>query len=227
MISVIEPVSYAPIEEVEKYLYSYFPEDELEVITIEDTPSTIENFTQKTLASAKLLQNLDLFKLSSALIVNCFADPCLFELRENLNIPVFGAGETSMHIASLLGEFAVIGPGDNLVSWTRLQAREYGVFDKLISIKEIKYSVKDIIDGESQLYNATKQACIKCIEEYADVVVLGCTGFSSISDKLKKEIWEEYKVPVLEPLLTTYSIARSLGLVVSHGRKGLFSATDV
>lgn len=224
MISVIEPVSYAPIEEVEKYLYSYFPGDELEVITIEDTPNTIENFTQKTLASAKLLQNLDLFKLSSALIVNCFADPCLFELRENLNIPVFGAGETSMHIASLLGEFAVIGPGDNLVSWTRLQAREYGVFDKLISAKEIKYSVKDIIDGESQLYNATKQACIECIAEHADVVVLGCTGFSSISDKLKKEIWNEYKVPVLEPLLTTYSVARSLGLVVNHGRKGLFSA---
>lgn len=224
MLTILDPIKGEEFEKIVKdYLMKYFPKDEFRVITLKDGPKTIENFTDKTLACSKVLKILDELKNSSAIVIDCFADPCLFELRENLDIPVFGAGETTMHIAAMLGEFSVIGPGDNLISWTRIQAREYGVFDKLISIRRIKFSVEDILENSSELYEETKRACERAIKDGADVVVLGCTGFSVIAENLRKEIWDEYKVPVLEPLLTTYSIARSLFNIVKHGKKGLFS----
>ena len=224
MLTILDPIKGEEFEKIVKdYLRKYFPKDEFRVITLKDGPKTIENFTDKTLACSKVLKILDELRNSSAIVIDCFADPCLFELRENLDIPVFGAGETTMHIAAMLGEFSVIGPGDNLISWTRMQAREYGVFDKLVSIRRIKFSVEDILENSRELYEETKKACERAIKDGADVVVLGCTGFSVIAENLRKEIWDEYKVPVLEPLLTTYSVARSLFNIVKHGKKGLFS----
>jgi allantoin racemase len=223
MIVIVDPVKGEYERDIRAYLGKYYPNDEFKVFALAEGPETIESFTQKTLACFRILERLDELKDASAVVVNCFADPCLFELRENLDIPVFGAGETTMHVAGMLGEFSVISPGDNAISWTRIQAREYGLFDKLISVKKVKFSVKDIIAGEEELYKATKEACIDAISDGADVVVLGCTGFTSIAERLKEEIWNEYQIPVLEPLLTTYSVARSLAGVLRHGKRGLFA----
>ncbi|AGK61235.1 Hydantoin racemase [Archaeoglobus sulfaticallidus PM70-1] len=221
MILIVDPIKGEFEKSVKEYLKKHYPNDEFEVFSLDEGPETIESFTQKTIACSKLLEKIDELKKADAIVINCFADPCLFELRENLAVPVFGAGETTMHVAAMLGEFSVIGPGDNMISWTRIQAKEYGLFDKLISVKKIRFSVEDVIAGEEELYKATKEACTDAIDDGADAIILGCTGFTSIAERLKEEIWHEYQIPVLEPLLTTYSVARSLS--VYHGKRGLFA----
>jgi len=220
-VIIVDPVKEEVESEVREYIKKYYPNDEFSVVKVKEGPETIESFTAKTQACAAMLKKLEELRNGMAIVINCFADPCLFELRENLDIPVFGAAETTMHIAAMLGEFSVIGPGDNMISWVRIQAREYGVFEKLVSVKKVYLTVKDIISAAEKVYLDTKNAAIEAIEEGADVVVLGCTGFSVIAQQLRGEIWEEYKIPVLEPLLTTYSVARSF--YISHGRRGLFA----
>ncbi|MCD6275403.1 MAG: aspartate/glutamate racemase family protein [Thermoplasmata archaeon] len=220
-VIIVDPVKEEVEKSVREYIRKYYPQDSFSVVSIENGPETIESFTSKTEACCEILKNVDKMKNGDAVVINCFADPCLFELRENLDIPVFGAAETTMHMASLLGEFSVIGPGDNMISWVRIQAREYGVFEKLLSVKKVLISVKDILGASEKVYKTTKKAAIEAIDEGADVIVLGCTGFSMFAERLKDEIWNEYRIPVLEPLLTTYSVARSF--LVSHGRRGLFA----
>ncbi len=220
-VIIADPVSVGIEDEVEKYLRKYFPEDDFRIVTAEGAPKTIESFIAKTQACNALLKKVDELRKGDAVVINCFADPCLFELREALDIPVLGAAETTMHIAAMLGEFSVIGPGDNMISWVRIQAREYGVFDKLISVKKVYMTVTDILGASDKVYEDTKNAAVESIEEGADAVVLGCTGFSVLAERLKREIWEEYKIPVLEPLFTTYMVARSF--YIPHGRRGLFS----
>ena len=220
-VIIADPVSVSIENEVEKYLSKYFPEDDFIVVKAEEAPKTIESFIAKTQACNALLKKVDELRKGDAVVINCFADPCLFELREVLDIPVLGAAETTMHIAAMLGEFSVIGPGDNMISWVRIQAREYGVFDKLISVKKVSMTVTDILGASDKVYKDTKNAAVESIEEGADAVVLGCTGFSVLAERLKREIWKEYKIPVLEPLLTTYMVARSF--YIPHGKKGLFS----
>jgi len=219
-VLIIDPVRGEIEESVVEYIRKYYPDDEFEVLSIDTGPATIESFTAKTIACAEMLKRLDDMK-GEAIVINCFADPCLFELRENLDTPVFGAAETTMHMAAMLGEFSVIGPGDNMIAWVRIQAREYGVFDKLLSVKKVYLSVEDILGASEKVYIDTKNAAVEAIEEGADAVVLGCTGFSMIAERLKEELWDEYKIPVLEPLLTTYSVARSFSIM--HGRRGLFA----
>jgi len=226
MILIVDPIKGELDGTTRRYLQKYFPDDKFSFLSLEDGPKTIESFTHKTIACSKLLEQLPILKDANAVVLNCFADPCLFELKENLDIPVFGAGETTMHVAAMLGEFSVVGPGDNMLSWTRIQAREYGLFDKLLSVHKIEFSVDDIIKADEILYKATKDACIEAINEGADVVVLGCTGFMTIAEQLKNEIWKEFEVPVLEPLLATYSVARSLSVVFRHGKRGLFAGGE-
>lgn len=226
MILIVDPIKTELDITTKKYISKYFPKDNFSVLSLKEGPETIESFTDRTLACSKLLNYLHILKNTEAIVINCFADPCLFELRENLSVPVFGAGETTMHVAAMLGEFSVIGPGDNIISWTKIQAREYGIFDKLVSVHRIKFSVNDVLEPSEKLYRATKEASFKAIEEGADVIVLGCTGFMTIAERLREEIWEKFQVPLLEPLLTTYSIARSLSLVFKHGKRGLFSGGE-
>ena len=226
MIVILDPIKDQKEKfrkETEGYIERHYPDDEFEIVTLEDGPEEVGNFTQKTLACASALSHLDMLKNASAVIINCFADPCLFELRENLSIPVFGAGETTLHIAAMLGEFSVIGPGENLFSWTRIQVREYSLADKLVSVRTIGPSLSDILSNHKTLYKETLKACEKAVNDGADVIVLGCTGFINIAEKLRKELLERYEVPLLEPLITTYGIARSIYPFVIHGKRGLFS----
>ncbi len=220
-VIILDPVKAEIKDDVVEYIRKYYPNDDFQVVGIENGPETIESFTSKTQACGESLKHINELKRGESIVINCFADPCLFELREVLDIPVFGAAETTMHIASMLGEFSVIGPGDNMLSWVRIQAREYGVFEKILSVKKVHLSVKDILTSSEEIYQETKNVAIDAIEEGADAVVLGCTGFSVISERLREEIWDEYKIPILEPLLTTYAVARSFK--IPHGRRGLFA----
>jgi allantoin racemase len=226
MITVLDPIrdpSGSFRRKTENYLRRHYPGDEFRIVTLDDGPEEIGNFTQRTLACASALGRLDALSDASVLVINCFADPCLFELRENLDVPVFGAGETTLHAAAMLGEFSVVGPGENLLSWTRIQAREYGLFDKLVSVRSVRPSLREVLDGGTSLYEETLRACERVISDGADVVVLGCTGFVGIADKLREELWDIYRVPLLEPLLTTYGVARSVYPFMVHGKRGLFS----
>ncbi|MCD6370645.1 MAG: aspartate/glutamate racemase family protein [Thermoplasmata archaeon] len=219
-VIIVNPVK-VEIRDIERdYIKKQYSQDKLKIVNVKNGPETIEGFMTKTIACESILEIVDELKDGSAVVINCFGDPCLFELRELLNIPVFGAGETTMHMAAMLGEFSVIGPGDNMISWTRIQAREYGVFDKLISVEKVHLTVKDILSAAESVYQSTKKAAVKSIKDGADVVVLGCTGFSVMAERLQKEIWEKFRSLVLEPLLTSYSVARSFH--IPHGRRGLF-----
>ncbi len=220
-VIIVNPVRVETGDMEREYIKRHYPDDEPRIVNVDDGPETIESFTAKTVACNAMMKRVDELKDGGAIVINCFADPCLFELRELIDIPIFGAAETTMHIAAMLGEFSVIGPGDNMISWVRIQAREYGVFDKLISVEKVYMGVKDILSAAERVYQDTKKAAVKSIEEGADVIVLGCTGFSVMAERLRKEIWEEYRIPVLEPLLTTYSVARSFR--IPHGRRGLFA----
>ena len=219
-VIIVNPVK-VEIRDIElDYIKKQYSQDKLKIVNVKNGPETVEGFMTKTIACNAILEIVNEPKDGSVMVINCFGDLCLFELQDLLDISVFGAGETTMHIVAMLGEFSVIGPCDNMISWTRIQAREYGVFNKLISVEKVHLTVKDILSAAESVYQSTKKAAVKSIEDCDDLVVLGCTGFSVIAERLQKEIWEKFRSLVLEPLLTSYSVARSFH--IPHGRRGLF-----
>lgn len=130
-----------------------------------------------------------------AIIIGCAGDPGLNAVRELVDIPVVGPGETSICLASLLGK-KVLRVSPMTIGMTVLEAREN------------RQKALEKIEREGR----------KAIKEgKADVMVLECMslGFLGISNDLQKRL----KIPVIDPVRVSVKMAEVLiDLNLSHSK---------
>ncbi len=137
----------------------------------------------------------------AALLVSCVADPGVPELREAVSIPVIGAGSASAAMALTLGRpvgalgiidralppvAEVLGP--RLVGW------------------ETPTGVRTTVDLMSEEGKERfAQAGERLKERGARVILLACTGFSTI--RIATFLEEQLRVPVIDPVISAGLIA--------------------
>lgn len=141
-----------------------------------------------------------------ALLVSCVADPGVADLRRAVTVPVVGAGSASASVAKALGR--PVGAlsitdevlpavadvlGEQLVAWYKPEA------------------VRTTVDLQSKSDQAALvTAGRRLIEAGAGVVLLACTGFSTL--RVASALEEALAVPVIDPVLAagmvTYYAAR-------------------
>ncbi|RQO59978.1 hydrogenase expression protein HupH [Paucibacter sp. KBW04] len=194
---------------------------------LKEGPSSIESAFEEMLAApgvvaAALQAQAEGF---DAVIVDCFADPGLQAARELLDIPVFGPGECSMHAAAMLGlRFSIVTVLPAVVPMLTELAQRYGVADKLSSIRVIDIPVLALHGDPQALQKAMgEQACKAVLEDGADAIVLGCTGFLGCANVVSAELNRVglNGVPVIDPIPVTVHMATALcqsGL--SHSKRG-------
>lgn len=157
----------------------------------------------------------------NAVIVDCFIDPAIDAIREALKIPAVGPGETSMHVASLLGnKFTVITvAGLSLNKLIARNAEKYGLSHKLASIRNVNLPVLELRKREKETISMLIKEGTRAIkEENADTLILGCTELSEIADK--HNLQEKLGVPVIDPIKVAVKFAESLvSLNLSHSKK--------
>jgi Asp/Glu/hydantoin racemase len=118
-----------------------------------------------------------------AIVVYCFSDPALDEMRQALNVPVIGLGQPSMMLATLMGsKFGLIAMSKASVARNEQLARKYGFIDKLIlPIRPLPLSVeeqgKSILDA-TVCIEAFKKIAIEYINQGAEVLVPACGTLS-------------------------------------------------
>lgn len=156
-------------------------------------------------------------------MIDCMGDPGLDAAREAVGIPVVGPGETTMHVAATLGhKFSVVTVLDRVRPLLERNARAYGVSDKLASVRAVEIPVLEIEKDPEQLLQALLQESVKAVtQDHAEVIILGCTGFTGVSDELQSALHDaKFDVPVLNPMQTTVSYAIMLArLGLSHSKK--------
>lgn len=114
-----------------------------------------------------------------AVIVYCFSDPALDEMRQAVNIPVIGLGHSSMLLASLMGDkFGLIAMSPASVARNEQLARRYGFAEKIIlPIKPLPTSLEKqgrmILDVNEGL-DDFKKVATGYIEQGAEVLVPAC-----------------------------------------------------
>jgi len=133
-----------------------------------------------------------------AIIPDCVFDPATKALKGKLDIPVVAPLETAIHIAVTLGKkFSVLGLDDNMSKILEDRVKEYGLGDKLASVRSMGITYQELIGGHSEqiiLKKVIKSGRLAVEEDEADVIVLGCTctfGREIMQKKLG--------VPVIEP----------------------------
>jgi allantoin racemase len=152
-----------------------------------------------------------------AIIIGCADDPGLFSLRELMDIPVVGPFESSIAMASLLGEkYSVITILESGFPEIRMILRKYGVDQKCASIRAINCSVQDMIENKiskddviARFVSEVKQA----EKDGASSVILGCMtmAFLLLDEAVKGQV----AATVINPAKISVKIAEmlvSLGL---------------
>lgn len=148
-----------------------------------------------------------------ALVIDCMGDVGCAESRECVSIPILGPYETSLHVAGLLShKFAVVTMVDAVVGVMESAAKQYGVADKLSSIRAINMSVEemhtDTVRRNQRLVEVSQQLID---EEGVGAIILGCAEMRGAETAVSESLLESgFNVPVIEPLRTTILIAAAL-----------------
>jgi allantoin racemase len=215
-IRIIVPVATDRFnEEVRREFKAYAnPDTEIDVVNLDKGPESIESEYDEVLAAPDILnkakeaekQGLD------GIIIDCFGDPGVRAAREIVNIPVIGAGQPSMLLASMLGQkFSVVTVLKNVAPMIYNLAKIYGVYEKLASVRYINIPVLELAD-KVRVRDAIYGEMVKAVEnDEAHVLVLGCTGMMGLSQELCSMLKEKgYDVPVVDPAASSLKIMEAM-----------------
>ena len=165
-----------------------------------------------------------------AVCIDSMSDSGLGALRSVLDIPVIGPARTAYMVALTLGNtFSIVSYGDPdggrlandpIAMLYKKTQKEYGVSDRCASIRGVAIDSdwENLLTGkEEQVFPLMVEAGHQCVEDGADVVILGSTTLHQAGDHLA----EHLPVPVINPGPLTYKLAELLlGLRLTHSRPG-------
>lgn len=117
-----------------------------------------------------------------AVVINCFGDPMLWELRQAIDIPVAGIGESSMLFAAMMGyKFGIVHISPFNIPETEEHMAKYGVRDRCAGLRPIEGWDSGLEDGlthSEETVEAFISAARKLIEDGAEVIIPGCSLMS-------------------------------------------------
>jgi len=155
----------------------------------------------------RLGQEMERRDAVAAVLVSCVADPGVPQLREVASVPVIGAGSASAAVALSLGQpVGALG----ITDWVLPPVSE--VLGSRLVGWEIPEGVKTTLDLMSeQGRERFVKAGERLKEQGAGVILLACTGFSTVEAAPLLE--ERLGLPVVDPLL-------SAGLIAYYAARG-------
>lgn len=188
------------------------PGTETRVITLPGGPSSLEYYEQDHAAVSLMIETVPPRVLGEdfdALVVACFYDPGVRELREMLGVPVVGIGEASMQIASLLGhKFSILVGRRKWIPKMSDNALLYGFERRIASWRPIDFTVEQLHRGPEQAFaSLAKEAEAAVREDMAEVVILGCAAMEGTARQLSERVG----VPVVDPVVAGFKLAEMLG----------------
>jgi len=211
-ILFLHPTINRKADQVKKEFLEKFSEKGtiINVISLDEGPAYMDLYCHEAVAGPDIVRKVAWANKNGydAIVIDCFMEPGIHAAREVSSVPVIGPFESSVSFALQLGyKFSVISFLDNAVPQVERQVRNYGVEKRLASIRTIHTPVLEFgynIDKIKQ--ELIKEAHTAVKEDKAEVILLGCTLLFNIA----KEMTEELKVPVIDPLLAPLKTAEGL-----------------
>ena len=200
---------------------------EIQTVFLDKGLASIENAYDEAINTPFVLEKVKWSEEqgSNAVTIDCMGDVGLGASRELVNIPVVGACESSVHLASMLGKrFSVINILPETASLIRDNIRKYGLEVNLISMRTINIPVLELErDIERTLLVASEAAEKAVVEDGAGAIVLGCTGMAGLAESIYGSLKEKgYDVPVLDPLRVAINTAIMIVLLGVRQSKEIF-----
>lgn len=186
-----------------KIIEKYFPMLNVVSKAIPEQPLGVYDADTEAIAIPKIVKLANKWeKKIDVLIVSCAGDPAVSELREMLDIPVIGAGESTALLAKRYGNvFGVLGITDEIPR----------AYSKILGVENI-VGTCDVPDITSTIDLMTKTGRTRVINKAlelksmgAEVIALACTGMTTIG--IANELEEICEIPVIDPVVAEGLIA--------------------
>lgn len=161
-------------------------------------------------------ETLDVSTLPSALIIACFGDPGLWQMRDILPIPVIGMADASCHMACQLGHrFGIVTGGAAWEPMLHEFVDGIGLSSRLSGIHTLDQT-GDVLASDPQLASLVIAQKIQTAHRAgADVVILGGAGLVGFAQKLQPAA----KVPLLDSLSCAVAQAVAVSTMSLSGRR--------
>ena len=156
-----------------------------------------------------------------AICIDTMSDSGMNAMRSVLDIPVIGPGGASFMMALMFGsKMSVVTQWDGWIPIYTKLAHEYGVADKLASVRSINMmpDLENLLGGkEEEVFPKLVDCAMRCIEEDgAEVILLGSTTMHQAHTHLVANL----PAPLINPGPLTYKLAECvLGLGLTQSRK--------
>jgi len=202
------------------------PGCQVEIVFLDRGPASIESEFEEALAVPDTIVKALAAEAggSDAVILDCMLDPGLEAVREKVAIPVIGPGQTSMHLAAMLGDrFSIVTVLKSLVPPLRRRARDYGLSARLASVRAIDVPVLDLErNRDASVHPLLEQAILAIEHDEADVIVLGCTGMAGLAEAVHNGLVHRGypDAPVIDPGLAALKHAEAVvDLKLTHSKR--------
>lgn len=173
---------------------------EVEFYSLQKGPRMVETLADEISAAHHLIKEIIPYMEKNddidAIVINCFADPGLHPLREILDIPILGAGESAWLLACSLGHrIGHISILNNSLPHAHMKLGQMGLTQRLAASMPIETGVLSLATDTDKTIDAIKTCAMDLIDNHAaDVIVLGCTGMNHLIKPLREKI----PAPVVE-----------------------------
>jgi allantoin racemase len=117
-----------------------------------------------------------------AVVINCFGDPMVWELRQAIDIPVVSIGESSMFLSALMGrKFGIVHISEYNVPGQEERIAKYGLTDRCAGIRPIGEPPAQqelaLVDSHETI-EAFTRAARALIADGAEIIIPACSLMS-------------------------------------------------
>lgn len=175
--------------------------DDVTILRAGEGPLSIENTVEEEWSVTGVLKLVaDREDEFDAFVIGCFGDPGLAGARELTDVPVVGPAAASFHTAAQVADrFSCLTILDSTTPLTRRLIHEYGLNDRLASVRVVEAPVLDIDHDSDELVEdmiAIGESAVE--EDGAEALVPGCMSLSFM--QVHNRISDALGVPFLDPV---------------------------
>ncbi len=221
--------------------YNLFREKETE-ITIKDVPTGIVDPELINYLGFRMVNDTEnirsMLKAESegydAIAGACYFDTGIKGARNLQSIPIVGAAEASMHLASIMGNsFAVVTSEPTWIKEMEHHLKELGFGHSAISYKPVRSLTIPFEEFVKYMMSGNFDPVIKnfievskrCLEDDAEVIIAGCGLVSPMITT--KGVRDIDGAPIIDPMVSSLKFAEMLAKLSKNGMnikstRGLF-----
>ena len=144
----------------------------------------------------------------SAVIIACFDDTGLWELKAKSRVPVVGIGEAAYHVASVAAErFSVVTTLSVSVPVLEENLQRTGLAARCVRVRASDVPVLELENPESDARHkieAEIQAALRL--DGISAIALGCAGMADLA----ADLTAQFKVPVIDGVASAVRLAEAI-----------------